>query len=1078
MGATSLTLTPAAAPLAEGQAPPCACPGRLAHDGGAPLRVWLEDGRHVMVQCCAAVPEGDAGELRLCNGRGVPTGATTSVTLRGGEHSQPTSARTCSVAYAGQLPETLFRVPVVLELPAIVDGDGRPRLGPLTDEAWRDATRTLRRSGRVSRGQVRSLILRQAMGSGKSYQAIHFLAALLRRANHMKQPRPRFIWLCPKVSLVERAFADLDAAMPGFWKTYDDPSVIWAVDSVVCCSQSCARIHNAESVQVLVVDEIRDALETAVQLNGGGGVSDVTDNLVRLVKAAKRSILMDAFADTSVMRLTERAGVLAAMCDTPSVQPFAGTHIKVVFPLSLSAKGCVNLYAEYGFAFVLEQVRAAPPGTPVHAAVLTMSDLHTLRFLATQAFGADTVAVMYGAQDSADKALTCERFAADGGEGAPAPLRLFITSPALVGGVSNTTCNVVVVLLRSTSSSGHGIMQSSRRARRADRVYFVAMEPGLMTKGSIQLASGERAVGPSEYVLSSEADAPAKEALERRRFAKPESALRLCAAKASFGVPSELAVSPDDAIYLKGSRKGVLKRVRFDPPAPLASPEQAVLQRTHAARVRSVIRHEQAASAANNSRGLTASETLGEARRARADDESLFEAELTDELGAERLNRQATLVRFILDANKAQGVHTAVEFLVLSAEEKAACAAKVQEAHLAQLKEAALEAIGVLRTVLTPASHAGGSEPAAPRAFADDAALEAYVVRLLAADEGPHTTGKRARDAAAAANTPPESSLEQMLSRMRARVQTQPLVAAGEDAPPSDHDDDADAEEAAPTNPTSGSLTPRQDALLKELYLAMLSFTRQGLEAVACDVETAATAFAAASGQDDSALRSAREALEAALSTWAKVTNRTSQMQFRAVNVLGSLLEASAEDAHDQFAAWAKKYVADASGDRCLCVLNLAVADELLRACGFRDGVLTPPEDEAKAPYDNPASHAHLANRASEAQRDAEVQRTARVRAIYQRAKGAEAPAHKLTEAVMRHVTELLQPLHQRMRVLDDGGGASSVLTIGAKSRSLRLAACPLLALRGRHTLDVNAKWLQFWQRVNEERRGTAGDAQ
>jgi hypothetical protein len=406
----------------------------------------------------------------------------------------------------------------------------------------------------------------------------------------------------------------------------------------------------------------------------------------------------------------------------------------------------------------------------------------------------------------------------------------------------------------------------------------------------------------------------------------------------------------------------------------------------------------------------------------------------------------------------------------------------VQEAHLAQLKEAALEAIGVLRTVLTPASHAGGSETAAPRAFADDAALEAYAVRLLAAEEGSRTAGKRARDASAAANTPAESSLEQMLSRMRTRTRSQPLAAAGEDAPPSSHDDDddddADAEENALTSPTSGLLTPRQDALLKELYPAMLSFTRQGLEAVACDVETAATAFAAASGQDDSALRSAREALEAALSTWAKVTNRTSQMQFRAVNVLGSLLEASAEDAHDQFAAWAKKYVADASGDRCLCVLNLAVADELLRACGFRDGVLTPPEDEAKALYDNPASHAHLANRASEAQRDAEVERTARVRAIYQRAKGAKAPAHKLTEAVMQYVTELLAPLHQRMRVLDDGGGASSVLTIGAKSRSLRLAACPLLALRGRHTLDVNAKWLQFWQRVNEERRGTAGDAQ
>ena len=73
------------------------------------------------------------------------------------------------------------------------------------------------------------------------------------------------------MSLVERAFADLDAAMPGFWKRYDDSSVDWAVDSVVCCSQSCARIHNAETVQVLVVDEIRDALETAVQLKGGGG---------------------------------------------------------------------------------------------------------------------------------------------------------------------------------------------------------------------------------------------------------------------------------------------------------------------------------------------------------------------------------------------------------------------------------------------------------------------------------------------------------------------------------------------------------------------------------------------------------------------------------------------------------------------------------------------------------------------------------------------------------------------------------------------------------------------------------------
>jgi hypothetical protein len=57
---------------------------------------------------------------------------------------------------------------------------------------------------------------------------------------------------------------------------------------------------------------------------------------------------------------------------------------------------------------------------------------------------------------------------------------------------------------------------------------------------------------------------------------------------------------------------------------------------------------------------LTASETLGEARRARADDESLFEAELTDELGAERLNRKATLVRFILDANKAQGVSVSI----------------------------------------------------------------------------------------------------------------------------------------------------------------------------------------------------------------------------------------------------------------------------------------------------------------------------------------------------------------------------------------------------------------------------------
>jgi len=223
VGAASLTLTPAAARRSEGEAPPCACPARMAH-GGASLHVWLEDGRHVMVQCCAAVPEGDAGELRLCSGRGVPKDATTSVALRGGEHSQPAGARTCSVAYAGPLPETLFRVPVDLELPAVVDRDGRLRLGPLTDQTWRDAMRALRASGRIARGQVRTLILRQAMGSGKSYQANLYLVELARRARLMNLPRPRFVWLCPKVSLVARAFADLDAAMPGFWKTYDDPS--------------------------------------------------------------------------------------------------------------------------------------------------------------------------------------------------------------------------------------------------------------------------------------------------------------------------------------------------------------------------------------------------------------------------------------------------------------------------------------------------------------------------------------------------------------------------------------------------------------------------------------------------------------------------------------------------------------------------------------------------------------------------------------------------------------------------------------------------------------------------------------
>ena len=95
VGAASLTLTPAAARRAEGLALPCACPALKAH-GDATLRVWLEDGRYVKVQCCAAAS--DEHTLQLCNSKGVPiSGATITVALRGGEHSQPASARTCSI---------------------------------------------------------------------------------------------------------------------------------------------------------------------------------------------------------------------------------------------------------------------------------------------------------------------------------------------------------------------------------------------------------------------------------------------------------------------------------------------------------------------------------------------------------------------------------------------------------------------------------------------------------------------------------------------------------------------------------------------------------------------------------------------------------------------------------------------------------------------------------------------------------------------------------------------------------------------------------------------------------------------
>jgi hypothetical protein len=534
--------------------------------------------------------------------------------------------------------------------------------------------------------------------------------------------------------------------------------------------------------------------------------------------------------------------------------------------------------------------------------------------------------------------------------------------------------------------------------------------------------------GGKDLVLYSTADGDVKKEVDQQRLLGSTADLKLWAVKESFGLRTPVSKERlYDFLYQAGPERkksaGVLQRLHFNEPKGLTPMTEVIRRLSRGDRVSEALRKHQCRLAMTNGRVEPISHLL-------------FDAQTVEHYGTEPqtindfayrmehdfVNRASTMVPFLLAANKRDGLRGGIDddsFVVLNVEDTQRIQRWMQDVQLEVTTEKVLASLSFYRQRLYGP------------AFENEDQRREHIAQIIIAsrhsDKKAKVSKKRSRVGASAADAAEADSGRSALGAELWKLQQDFRAAMhlGDSDDPSNAYAAAVAELEEPeaaggTDPSAARpLAAHEDRRAKDLYIAVMSFTKKNVDA-ACDSVLQATqeytsvrrAFHSKedlSKADKAELEAARKALKDANALWDTMLDGSHQAVFRAMAVYERLRASWIEkgkpttsDGDPQcvcaFSAWAQDTMYRKMKKRSMHdqkVLDFGAVDELLIAIGFADGIFSDPSVEVDALYDNPATNVYL-SRCAAGKEQAEVERTKTVRRVYKRVapnEGSGAPS-------------------------------------------------------------------------------------
>ena len=1047
------------APHARGRICPVT---RVKHDSNSFKLACTESGRGVLYLCFGGA-RGSVTAMCGCTASGDPTPHKTNYVrnLNGGD-------KYCSSHFVGLLPQPDFEVPTDLELESIVIPNGERRLAPFNDALlFGRATDLLRERGVLQQSECGAIILRANLKSGKSYAMYRWLARLAREA----RLKLRFVFAVPKKVLVASVYHDLTDVfdkeeLPDFWKcqyatgadgkldtALKNKSVRWHTDSIVCCTQSLANLSQHDTIDVFIVDEVHDAVTQAAGMKRG---EPVTKALITTIKHAKKVILADGFADSNILKLCEFACRPAVTFDCSDLHPFDGVSSTTILPFNTKYKLC----PAYAFEYVIERMKA-DPRLYVHVVVTTIPDMDVMHARAHRA--GISVALIYGDQASRDKATALNYFKQETTPPANGTPRLFITTPTLQGGVSNLFCALVVTFVRAWTVSGYSVKQAECRARCQKELVRIVMDPRLIS------SRAHRTVGATErYCNYGLLDDDIKKEVDAQTWNASHAELKIHAAKEGFGLPQELPLRdiprPFDYIYLSTKKNGVLARFYLGEPERLDTEEEVNNDRTYSDRVLQSIRTAEA--------NADVTDIYARSRAIAVDNSTLHHAYFQRSVMLEARNRAPTMLDWLTRADKRMGIQGAIEFKPLDEETVKAVDHELQTTKLWSETKRLLTGIQYYHELYAPTADA-------------DARHTQLVQQLRREKEsGNSLTNKRKQvsQKPAAEGNILARKVADLVSKYDALLEPQDMSndALGDElgalSGVLDANDDGEVE-------TSSEEDTERDAMAKLFGIAVTSFTQANVDNSAQEVGDAATAYEdaqCATGTDgEKRLKEAAARLRKANSTWLSLFEDQHQVVFRALALFNKLQaehgDAKGTDGKFVYAAKFREYAkaqAQRGNGRGLDLLDLVVADELLRVVGFEHGLFTNPTETVGKIHDDLTER--LVTQHSEAWVAMETARTAAIRAACRKLEKdpKQKFEHNLSRSVQRLLKDHTKVLSWGMRASKGGDDDYGLVS---QNKRWSVHPSPLLAWCGIGTHGVNDAWTALWAAVSETQGGGGG---
>ena len=474
----------------------------------------------------------------------------------------------CAVPLRDPLPYRLFTLPTDHEL--LADDEGcRIR------DFW--PSKELEKLGKPA---TTTVLMRGTYGSGKTRQAIAEAERMV-----VVKPVARIVYVSSLESTCANMTAELDKALRPhdahvvFYKDGDAKRLAAALEngcvSVCCMSAGDVKVSEKARINLLILDELEAMLRMVGSLRSSKG--DVLEHIIRLMRHSDRIRMLDADGDTACKMMARLAGRDMVIFDAPGCKPFAGRTFKVHAAFKAQGYG-LSIDAQYAKAKDLA-------GTAMHSCIQCTSkaDALLVKELLEEEEGV-CVKLCTGDMSHAAKEAFVREFT-----GAEPPGRtVWVHTPCIGPAVSNTFCDVVVGLWRSTSQAMEDISQGFHRCRRARFFHALVLERGIVT-GNLPRARYTGAV-PLRDDLGAQTLAGAKGIPAVTQFVQ--------VALLTTGLAGE--VNLRDAFYAENATR-CLDRFELVPPAPPCTWQQAtehmVLPRAAMHAIRAGTHHRQEARA-------------------------------------------------------------------------------------------------------------------------------------------------------------------------------------------------------------------------------------------------------------------------------------------------------------------------------------------------------------------------------------------------------------------------------------------------------------------------------------------------